>query len=168
MRWRRWVVRFKGRVKSWIAPVIPIHRTQRFCTRGCAPTKKNSLFDSTVRVAQLLGSCLFSSTINNIFHCSNFNVFHVVNCSNNSKITKNHISCNLPFVILLNVVMSRHWSRGCEVLDGSIDETLERTRGFKCSVVVERTQNVDRSTGALHDLTRPRWLLWVTWCPTDQ
>jgi len=41
-----------GRVKSWSAPVRPIHRThgcepnviQRFCTRGCTPTKKKQPF----------------------------------------------------------------------------------------------------------------------------
>ena len=60
---------FLGRVKSWSAPVRPIHRThgcepnviQRFCTRGCAPTKKTA-FSIRLFTTQLIGSCLFSST----------------------------------------------------------------------------------------------------------
>ena len=52
-------LRHQGHIKSWSALVRPIHRTHRcepnviqlFCTRGCTPTKRNSVFDSTVHDA---------------------------------------------------------------------------------------------------------------------
>ena len=81
--------------------------------------------------AQLLGSCSFSSGINNIFHC------HVANRSNNSKITKN-ISCNLPSAILLHdrdvIFDVTVWVPSI----GSIHETLQCTRGFMCGAKPKR------------------------------
>ena len=112
-----WSCTFLGRVKSWSAPLdqstAPMSASpmssNAFAPVGAHPQKETA-FLIWLFPTQLIGSCLFSSTINNMFHCSNF----MSSVAQTSRITKNSnfLQCFLPSCWMTSYITSQgSWMR---------------------------------------------------------